>query len=260
VIADSPRIQELRRRVQEDPASIAFAQLAEEYRRAGDNEQAAIICRAGLEHHPTYLSARVTLGRALIELNRLDEALQELTTVLTSAPENLPAIRAVAEIHQRQGRMPEALDYYRRALTLAKYDPELESTVERIENVVSPPPPKINPTTEAPKKVEDLFDFDTLLQQLGGRPSEQAGSGAAVGAIAASSPLASPVSEPNPILVEPVALPPDDFDPLSILERRLRETEQSVPAVDPNLAEDDRVLDELERWLAAIVDDSSEVA
>jgi hypothetical protein len=132
--------------------------------------------------------------------------------------------------------------------------------VERIENVVSPPPPKINPTTEAPKKVEDLFDFDTLLQQLGGRPSEQAGSGAAVGAIAASSPLASPVSEPNPILVEPVALPPDDFDPLSILERRLRETEQSVPAVDPNLAEDDRVLDELERWLAAIVDDSSEVA
>ena len=29
------RLEDLRRRVQQDPSSIAFAQLAEEYRRAG---------------------------------------------------------------------------------------------------------------------------------------------------------------------------------------------------------------------------------
>ena len=32
---DSPRIQELRRRIQQDPASLSFAPLAEELRRAG---------------------------------------------------------------------------------------------------------------------------------------------------------------------------------------------------------------------------------
>ena len=39
-MAENPRIEELRRRVQKDPASIAFAQLAEEFRRAGRFEEA----------------------------------------------------------------------------------------------------------------------------------------------------------------------------------------------------------------------------
>ena len=77
-MADTTRIEELRRRVAKDPASIAFAQLAEEHRRAGDYEEAARVCRAGLDRHPTYLSARVTLGRALIELGQYDSAEAEL--------------------------------------------------------------------------------------------------------------------------------------------------------------------------------------
>ena len=67
-MADSARIQELRRRVQVDPASIAFAALAEEYRRGGRFEEAIETCAVGLQRHPSYLSARVTLGRALLEV------------------------------------------------------------------------------------------------------------------------------------------------------------------------------------------------
>ena len=70
-MADNPRIEDLRRRVQKDPASIAFAQLAEELRRAGELEESVETCRAGLSLHPTYLSARVTLGRALVELHNV---------------------------------------------------------------------------------------------------------------------------------------------------------------------------------------------
>jgi tetratricopeptide (TPR) repeat protein len=102
-VVEGPRIEELRRRVESDSASIAFAQLAEEYRRAGDFEQAVRVCRAGLEQHPTYLSARVTLGRALLELERFDEAQAELDHVIRAAPGNLAAIRGLAEIHQRRG-------------------------------------------------------------------------------------------------------------------------------------------------------------
>jgi hypothetical protein len=128
-VSDNPRIDELRRRVQKDPASIAFAQLAEEFRRSGDFEEAARVCRAGLERHPSYLSARVTLGRALIELKQYDEAQTELDYVLRSAPENLAAIRGLAEIHQRRGELPEALRQYQTALGIAKHDPELEESV-----------------------------------------------------------------------------------------------------------------------------------
>jgi tetratricopeptide (TPR) repeat protein len=98
-----PRLEELRRRIERDPASIAFAQLAEEHRRLGDYQEAVRICRAGLAQHPVYLSARVTLGRALIELGELEDAARELDYVLCIAPDNLAAIRAVQVIHQRRG-------------------------------------------------------------------------------------------------------------------------------------------------------------
>src|SRR3954471_297706 len=128
-MADNQRIDDLRRRVQRDPASIAFAQLAEECRRAGHYQEAVDVCRAGLELHPGYLCARVTLGRALIELSDLDTAVVELEHVLRSAPDNLAAIRGVAEIHHRQGALAAALTQYRAALALARNDPDLQRTV-----------------------------------------------------------------------------------------------------------------------------------
>ena len=110
-MADNRRIEDLRRRVQLDPASIAFAALAEEYRRSGQFENAIATCQAGLQRHPAYISARVTLGRSLLELQRFDEARQELENVLRVAPENLAAIRGLAEIHERTGEtsVPDSL-------------------------------------------------------------------------------------------------------------------------------------------------------
>lgn len=111
-MADSPRIAELKRRVQLDPASIAFAALAEEYRRAERFEEAIETCTAGLVRHPSYLSAHVTLGRSLMEVGRLEEAKQELEFVLKLAPENLAAIRGLAEIHHRLGDAAQEHEHY----------------------------------------------------------------------------------------------------------------------------------------------------
>jgi tetratricopeptide (TPR) repeat protein len=137
-VPENPRIEELRRRVQKDPSSIAFAQLGEEYRRAGNFDEAISTCRTGLSRHPDYLSARVTLGRALIETNQLEAAETELSHVLGSAPDNLAALRGMADIHHRRAELPKALTFYRRALTLAQNDPELEQTVEDIERALGP--------------------------------------------------------------------------------------------------------------------------
>jgi tetratricopeptide (TPR) repeat protein len=102
-MADSPRIEELKRRVQMDPASIAFAVLAEEYRRAGQFEEAIATCAAGLRRHPAYLSAHVTHGRALAAVGRLDEARAALEYVLRFAPENLAAVRGLEEVRNGNG-------------------------------------------------------------------------------------------------------------------------------------------------------------
>src|SRR5918912_2663582 len=119
-MAESQRILDLRRRVQKDPASIAFAQLAEECRRAGRYDEAVDVCRAGLAIHPGYLSARVTLGRALVELHELEAARAEFETVLKGAPENLAAIRGLAEVYHKSGALTEALAQYQAALALAR--------------------------------------------------------------------------------------------------------------------------------------------
>lgn len=139
-MADTPRIEELRRRVLRDPASIAFAQLAEEYRRAGRFDDAIATCESGLAHHPGYLSARVTLGRSLLERGELDAAQQELKQVLRAAPENLAALRGLAEIHHQRGELREALAHYRTALEFARQDPELEQLVDQITRELEPRP------------------------------------------------------------------------------------------------------------------------
>ena len=149
-MAENSRIDDLRRRVQHDPTSIAFAQLAEALRRSGRVSEAIDTCRAGLAHHPDYASAHVTLGRALADAGDLDAARAELTTVLSTAPENLAAIRGLAEIHQRRGEPREALEQYRRALTLAPQDPELEETVTRLAADLGPLPPVSTPEPAAP--------------------------------------------------------------------------------------------------------------
>jgi tetratricopeptide (TPR) repeat protein len=137
-VSDDRRIEELRRRVQKDPASIAFAQLGEELRRAGRFRESVEVCRAGLSGHPGYLSARVTLGRALLDLGDLVAARSELTEVLRVAPENLAAIRGLAEIHRRLGELPEALERYRSAFELARNDPGIEQIVREISKEIDP--------------------------------------------------------------------------------------------------------------------------
>jgi tetratricopeptide (TPR) repeat protein len=101
------RLDELRRRVDKDPASIAFAPLAEELRKAGEWDEAVRVCQAGLEHHPAYLSARVTLGRALLELQRYSEARAELEYVLRAAPDNLLAQKGMNELADREHELAE---------------------------------------------------------------------------------------------------------------------------------------------------------
>jgi tetratricopeptide (TPR) repeat protein len=243
-VTDEPRILELRRRVQEDPASLVFAELAEQCRRAGSNEEAVSICRAGLVHHPHNLTARVTLGRALVELDKLDDAFTELTFVLDTAPGNLAAIRALAEIYQRRGLMSDALVHYRRALQLAQHDADLSRTVQAIEQSVEPKPPPLAPS---PSMIEDLFDFDSLLAQLATAPS-----GAPPPAFV---PLELPAESPLD-----TAVPPSD-DAFAVMERQLRDREgqRSVDENKARQADADRrhamVIQELEDWLAAIAHD-----
>jgi hypothetical protein len=79
----------------------AFGAIAERFRRGGDLERAVALCRDGLAKFPNHMSARVTLGWALLDLGKYDDAQAELEQVLRRAPDNLAAIRGLAQLHER---------------------------------------------------------------------------------------------------------------------------------------------------------------
>ena len=167
-MADPQRLADLRRRVQRDPTSVAFTQLAEEYRRVGQFQESIEVCRAGLEFHPGYLSARVTLGRALLGLNQLDDAQHELEQVLTNAPENLAAIRGLAEVHHRRGELGDALAHYRAALELSGNNPDLEQIVAELSRTPEPPASPSSEFAGDPTQAHAAHTVAALEQWLDG--------------------------------------------------------------------------------------------
>ena len=158
-MADSGRIDELRRRVEKDPASIAFAQLAEEYRRAGRVKEAIETCETGLTRHPGTSPRASPSAARCSRPGQLDAAQDELKRVLRTAPENLAALRGLAEIHHRRGELQEALAHYRTALEFARHDAELEHVIGEIAA-------QLEPSARAPKVVDGLSYEEAAAELL----------------------------------------------------------------------------------------------
>ena len=127
----NPRIDDLRSRLQREPGSRLFAQLAEELRKDGDLPEAIRVARSGLALHPNYPSARLTLGRALIESGNLTGARSELESVLRGAPDNILASRMLAECLEGLGDLGAALLQFRAALRLNPGDRQIEGADSR---------------------------------------------------------------------------------------------------------------------------------
>lgn len=105
--------------------SPSFGVIAERHRRAGQLDRAVSLCREGLAVFPDYLAARVTLGYALMEQGLEREAHRELRAVLERAPDNLAAIRGLAELHSKGVEESDA-----HAVEFAAMDPGAEAVMD----------------------------------------------------------------------------------------------------------------------------------
>lgn len=129
----NPRIDDLRKRIERDPQSRLFAQLAEELRKDGDLDEAIQVAREGLKTHSSYPSARLTLGRALMDTGDTKAAQRELETAVQGAPDNILAGRLLAECLESLGRLEEAAARYRTTLALSAGDRQIASRLEAVE-------------------------------------------------------------------------------------------------------------------------------
>jgi tetratricopeptide (TPR) repeat protein len=217
------RIDELRRRLERDPGSRLFAQLAEEHRKAGDHAEAIRVSRAGLALHPAYPSARLTLGRALLDAGDAAAARVELTQVLREAPDNILASRFLAHAAELAGDLPAALQQYSATLRMAPADPQIEAQIAalraRIGQTRTAPPALPSPAAPHPSE-RGSSSPPPLPGRQGAAPPPVAGpppipraavetSGRADGPGAAE-PLRRPhlVDPPPPVPSRPVAAKP----------------------------------------------------
>ena len=132
-MASNPRIDDLRRRLDKDPGSRVFAQLAEELRKDGDLEEAIRVSREGLHKHPAYPSARMTLGRALLDTGDLTAARTEFEMVLKGAPDNILASRFLGECLEGLGDLAAARDRFKATLALSPGDKVVTAHLQDVE-------------------------------------------------------------------------------------------------------------------------------
>lgn len=110
-------IEKLERRWAENPKGRNFAPLADAYRKAGELDRALELCKAGLELHPDYVSAHIVYGRCLIDQKNEPGASEVFRKVLALDPENVLALKILAEIAERSGRFSEAVEWLGRLLS-----------------------------------------------------------------------------------------------------------------------------------------------
>jgi tetratricopeptide (TPR) repeat protein len=124
-LADAIRRQE--ERLHRDPGSLAFAQLADLYRKAGRTRDAVTLCRTGLVRYPHYTTARLILAKALASEGELDQALAETRAILEVAPKDVQAHRLAAELQRRAGRIDQAVLHLETAVKLDPGDRDSRS-------------------------------------------------------------------------------------------------------------------------------------
>jgi tetratricopeptide (TPR) repeat protein len=132
-MAGNPRLDDLRKRLEKEPGSRLFAQLAEELRKEGELEESIQVAREGLKKHPNYPSARMTLGRALLDTGDLVAAKGEFEAVLKGAPDNILASRYLAECLEGMGDYEGATGRYKLTLQLAPGDKQAATRLHAVE-------------------------------------------------------------------------------------------------------------------------------
>jgi tetratricopeptide (TPR) repeat protein len=128
----SPKIEELQEKLANDPKSRLFLQLAEEYRKCGMPEEAIEVCKEGLKHHPSYIAAKVTLGKAYLDLKKIDDAQHIFEDVIEQSSDNLVANRNLADIYYMKGFADDSLKHYK---IIDMYNPNDQLVTERIKEL-----------------------------------------------------------------------------------------------------------------------------
>lgn len=177
-MAGTTRIEELQKKFDENPRRY-FAPLANEYRKAGDIDQAIAICQEYLPQQPGHMSGHIVYGQALFEARRFDDAREVFETALSLDPENLIALRHLGDISRENGDPAAARGWYQRVLDADPRNEEIGTLIAELDTMpsvsssaptpISTPTVRMSPIEEQP--AISLSDQPTVeIPRMGGAP------------------------------------------------------------------------------------------
>ena len=125
-------IEKLERRWHDNPMGLAFAPLAEAYRKSGAVARALELLDTGLAQHPGYVPAHIVRGRC--HLDSGERALAELDFLCVAEldPENVIALKALADLAEEEGRMSDAIHRLEALLEIDRANEEAEAQLVRL--------------------------------------------------------------------------------------------------------------------------------
>ena len=126
-------------RLARDRESLAFAQLADLYRKAGRTGEAVELCREGLQRWPHYTTARLILAKTLLGEGQLEAAQAEVDAMLQTSPKDVQCHRLAAEVHRRAGRLDAAVVHLEQAVGLDPGDRESSALLSLLRADASAP-------------------------------------------------------------------------------------------------------------------------
>jgi predicted Zn-dependent protease len=101
-------IEKLKDMVRSTPDSRMFLTLAEELRKRDEMEEAMEVLKTGVGKNPTFVAARLTLGRWYLNGNKFAEARNEFLQALELAPGDKFAARYLKEAEGKLGGLKSA--------------------------------------------------------------------------------------------------------------------------------------------------------
>lgn len=123
-------IRRYEERLARDPTSLAFAPLADAYRKTGRVQDAIRLCREGLERFPHYVTARLILAKALLDDGNPDGALSEVRAILEASPHEAQAHRLAGDVYRRAGALADAVGHLEQAVRLDPGDRESRTLLD----------------------------------------------------------------------------------------------------------------------------------
>ncbi len=146
-MAYTSEIEKLEARYRENPKGRNFAPLADAYRKAGLIDNAIELCQAGLQLHPDYVSGHIVHGRCLVDKKDDTGAVSVFQKVLELDPENILALKVLAEIAERNEHFDQASEWLNRLLLADPMNGDAAEGLSRVRGkaAAQPPPPAVEP-------------------------------------------------------------------------------------------------------------------